>query len=356
MIIPKYARYDRSVLLSCEFLEEFNVSQFPINPFAIIKKEKWGLITYTEMANENNCTIEDTIISLKSKDGFTIYDEENFTIAYNDTQPKKRILFTLLHEIGHIYLNHLIDFEHTTLYRGSLTKSENKVLENEANTFARNVLSPSVFVKQLKNKSNKSLSSYFGISYDAAKTRLELLDSDYQHVENTGIQKRLYSLFYMFHNRYGCRNCEAIVFIRKPTFCPICGKKKLKWGCGEVKYYKYEVHEKNNKVKFCPTCNNEETDIDGDFCQICGKPLINRCDDRGWDNYPSDDGHPCGKSVPSNARYCPYCGNKTTFLNEGILKEWQTEKKEVDEEAIFNYKANQFMNIPDGLDGELPFD
>jgi Zn-dependent peptidase ImmA (M78 family)/rRNA maturation endonuclease Nob1 len=355
MIIPKYARYERSVKLSCEFLEEFDISRFPIDPFAIIENKKWGLLTYSEMAAEYNCTIDDTIISLKSKDGFTIYDGDNFTIAYNDAQPKKRILFTLLHEIGHVYLNHLIDFEHTTLYRGSLTKSENKVLENEANTFARNVLAPATFVRQLKDKTKMSLSRRFGISYPAAETRLELLESDCQRVENAVIRVRLYRLLYMYQYRYGCGNCKAIVFIKSPTFCPICGKKKLKWGGGEVKYRKFEVHEKTNKVKFCPTCNNEETDIEGDFCQICGKPLINRCDDRGWDNYPSDDGRPCGKPVPSNARYCPHCGNKTTFFNDEMLKDWQVERREQDEEETLYNKVDYFMEIPDGIDEELPF-
>ncbi len=351
MIIPKYARYNRSVMLSCEFLEKYNISQFPINPFTIIDNEKWGLITYSELAAEYNCTINDAIISLKSKDGFTIFDDENYTIAYNDTQPKKRILFTLFHEIGHIYLNHLIDFENTTLYRGSLTKSENKVLENEANTFARNVLVPSTFVNLITDKSKKNLSRYFGISYPAAETRLELLEYDWQCVVNIGIQSRLQQLFYKFYYRYGCINCNAIVFIKKPKYCPICGKKNLKWGGGEMKYKKFDTYE-NNKVKICPVCNNEETDMKGEVCQICGNLLVNKCDDRDAGLF--SDG--CGINLPPNARFCPECGNHSTFYNDNILKDWQIEMKEKEESEEFMNKVDQFMNLPDGIDDDsLPF-
>ncbi len=346
MKIPEYARYDYCVMRSCEFLEEFNISHFPINPYKIIETKKWGLITYSEMAENCNCTIKDVINSLKSYDGFTIYDEINYTIAYNDTQPKKRILFTLLHEIGHIYLNHLIDFEHTRLYRGSLTKSENKVLENEANTFARNVLVPSAFVSQLKDKTKMSLSRYFGISYKAAEIRLELLEYDWQCVINTGIQQRLLVLFNQFFYRSGCEECNAVTFIKGVKYCPICGSKKLKWGVEEeVIYESYNTYE-NNKVIKCPICGNEETNIDGLYCQICGVLLVNYCDDRESHGQMLpigfDSDTPCGKPVPVNARYCPYCGSKTTFYNDGLLKSWK-------EDTL------TFMSIPDIGEEELPF-
>ena len=347
MKIPKYARYDYSVKCSCEFLEYFNVSRFPVDPFEIIKSNKWGLITYSEMVEAEKCTIKDVIESLKSFDGFTIYDEINYTIAYNDTQPKKRILFTLFHEIGHIYLNHMIDFEHTQLYRGSLTKSENKILENEAHTFARNALAPSTFVNQLKDKTKKSISGYFGLSYKAAEARLELLEYDWQCVINTGIQPRLQTLFNKFLCRYGCDICNAITFIKGAKYCPICGSKKLKWGAEkEMIYESFNTYE-NNKVIRCPICDNEETDIDGFHCQICGALIINQCDARSnlHLNLPpgyGDEDLPCGEVVPVNARFCPKCGNRTTFMNDGILRPW-------DEKAL------SFMTIPDAIDEELPF-
>ncbi len=63
----------------------------------------------------------------------------------NDTiRSQGRIRFTLMHEIAHILLTHLIDFNETILIRNALTKSKYKILENESNAFARNVLIPAI--------------------------------------------------------------------------------------------------------------------------------------------------------------------------------------------------------------------
>ncbi len=345
MKIPFYARYDYCIDRSCEFLEEFNITQFPVDPFAIIKSNNWGLATYSEMAKEYNCTINDVIVSVKSKDARTIFNGNNYTIAYNDHKPKKRILFTLIHEIGHIYLNHLVDFENTEIYRGGLSKEENKVLENEANTFTRNVLAPATFVELLKDKSKNVLSKYFGLSYPAAKTRLDFLERDIQYIKQSGIQSRLYRIFYKFYYRYGCRNCNAIIVIKNAKYCPICGDKRLRWGDGKMIYTKIDTYE-NNKLKVCPTCQNEETEIEGNYCHICNTLLVNRCDNRYYDSTSSEEMERCGQNLPSNARFCPKCGSPSTFYNDRILKAWNYSERTVD----------KFMDIPDGvMDEGLPF-
>ena len=97
-------------------------------------------------------------------------------------------------------------------------------------------------------------------------------------------------------------------------------------------YPKLETYE-NGKLIECPTCKNEETNIEGNHCQICGDNLVNFCSYGNCANFDP---------LPSNARYCPVCGNKSTFLENGFLNEW-------------NYKEQGFMDIPDGIDEELPF-
>lgn len=81
--------------------------------------------------------------------------------------------------------------------------------------------------------------------------------------------------------------------------------------------------KENGMAATCPCCGNEETLDEGEYCHICGELLINRCengifdDDGKWvDNCR---GH---KALPGNARYCPYCGGKTTFFKNGVLKAW----------------------------------
>ena len=143
MKIPQYARYEYCNKRACDFLEEFHIKSFPIDVESIIHQKNWGFVKYSELMKEFNCSRTRVIHILGSKDGFTIWDESNYTISYNDDPSfGDRTRFTLMHEIGHIYLHHLTDFEATKLYRGSLTKQENKILENEANAFARNVLVP----------------------------------------------------------------------------------------------------------------------------------------------------------------------------------------------------------------------
>ena len=98
-------------------------------------------------------------------------------------------------------------------------------------------------------------------------------------------------------------------------------------------YPKLETYD-DGKLKECPICQNEETDIDGEHCIICGIPLVNICSNED-----------CAyQHLPSNARYCPICGSKTTFYQNGILKAW-------------NYNENGFMEVPEPpfIDEELPF-
>jgi len=346
MKVPKYARYDYCVIKAYEFLNEFSIVDYPIDAFKIITKMKWGILKYSELADKFNCSIEDVIKCLGSEDGFTIYDGYNYTIAYNDLRkPKNRILFTLFHEIGHIYLQHLIDFEATRLYRGALTKDENKVLENESNAFARNVLAPAVIIMYFNDRSAKYLASKFGITKRAAEARLDLLEADIISINHCNIISKAQDIFNNYFYKRLCKRCGHYFILQNAKYCPICGSTKLKNERGENMIYKSLDTYQNRKLKICPKCGNEETNIEGIYCQICGVLLINYCDDRTLGNAFPDDYEPCGAEVPVNARYCPKCGSRTTFYNDGLLEDWQVEKNKYerllsdiipDEELPFN--------------------
>lgn len=339
MKIPTYARYDYCAQKACEFLEEFNIISYPIDVEKIIYQQKWGLTPYSLLMKEFNCDREKVIRCLRSKDGYTQFDGINYSIAYNDDPmlgDRKR--FTLMHEIGHIYLNHLKDFDITLLYRGSLSNAENKVLENEANAFARNVLAPVSMYLTLKNKSINNISSTFGISLSAAETRKNFIHKDIELIKNLELAQKFMLVYYRFMNKQKCSVCNTQFFF-KHKYCPICGSKNtLERGDGNnMKYPLLETH-KNNKLKECPICGNEETYIEGEHCQICGTNLINRCTNT---NYEHSD------YLPTNARYCPICGYQSSFLHNGILKAWNHTKTR----SI----SDGFLNIPDCIDEELPF-
>lgn len=343
MKIPAYARYDYCNQRACEFLEENNICSFPFDVKRIIHNSGWGLVTYSELMHQFSCDRNTVIRCLGSEDGYTQLDDVNYCIAYNDEGwLGDRIRFTLMHEIGHIYLRHLADFEATRLYRGSLTKQENKVLENEANAFARNVLVPTAMLQRLKNKSASNISNHFGITLAAAQTRLNFFYEDNRINKQNGTSSRLYTIFYNFYYKKKCTTCGYFIISKSIKYCPICGNKTLQWGESEMKYPVKIKLDENSKAVCCPKCDNEEVSPDGNYCHICGTYLINECT-----NYDGNYLEGCGRLAASNARYCIYCGAPTTFLQNGILKPWD-----------FKENYNTFMSLPDTLDSEdepLPF-
>lgn len=156
-------------------------------------------------------------------------------------------------------------------------------------------------------------------------------------------------IFYLYHDfiyKRKCKHCGAGIIQRYGKYCPICGQKNsLQWRDGDnMKYSLLETYE-NGKLKECPTCHNEITNIEGDFCQICGNNLVNRCINDECSNT---------SPLPSNARYCPQCGFQSSFYNNNLLKAWDYKEPP--------FVPDGFMHIPDPeepvfpeIDEELPF-
>ena len=319
MNFPSYSRYDYCVSCACDFLEAYNIDTYPINLFKIIDESPYALVPYSDIMKQFNCSIDLVIKKLKSDEGRTVYYDGIYTIAYNDvTKSPGRILFTLAHELGHICLNHMIDFSITEMPKSSnehnMQRYQYKLLEREANAFARNILVPIPLYYYLKTKDAYSLQIHFGISYDAAIARIDLVTKDYQCSKKLGLYNRFMKIYSAFMDKKKCNNCEAGIIQHQGDYCPICGSKNtLQWGDGDkMKYPLLESHE-NGKVKECPICHNEETDIDGVYCQICSQKLINMCTNNSCDNYDR---------LPTNARFCPKCGGESTFLKSKILYTW----------------------------------
>lgn len=88
-------------------------------------------------------------------------------------------------------------------------------------------------------------------------------------------------------------------------------------------YKKIRVNE-NGKALVCPHCDNEEL-TQGDYCMICGCNIINRCADTPDHNESSVIVKTCRTVLPGNARYCPKCGNESTFYQKGWLRDWRSE-------------------------------
>ena len=322
----------------------------PVKIGAIIRSyDDIKLITYSSQVKKRGITYKELIISAETQDSYVVYShsKKKYCIYYNDIDlsimSSNRVRWNLAHELGHVLLKHheLCSKEkllRSDIFLDNIDDDNYKIAENEANYFAQLILVPHVVLLGFKIKTRKHIKDLCKISDKAAKRRY------YEFIEwksNINAQDEydscIFHFYFNFIYKRKCKNCGAGIIQRYGKHCPICGSKNtLEWGDGDTMKYPILDTYENGKLKECPNCGNEETNIEGDFCQICGQKIINHCS-----NYD------CTNDVlPSNARYCPVCGDRSTFYNLGYLKDW-------------NYKessSSEFWDsIPDGIDEELPF-
>ncbi len=142
-------------------LRECGVNTLPVCLQKITEKKQWIPVEYA-VARRSGLEIPSP-----SEDGCTIVREaENtreYIILYNERDPRRRIRWTLAHEIGHIALGHL------ELRPGD--RPEKRVLEAEANYFAKNLLAPMAVIARAGAMDRETIASLCDISLEAAAYR-----------------------------------------------------------------------------------------------------------------------------------------------------------------------------------------
>jgi len=63
----------------------------------------------------------------------------------------------------------------------------------------------------------------------------------------------------------------------------------------------------------CPNCGYSEHISGAHFCQNCGIELLNFCTNPNCETneLPSEE----YQAIPHDAKYCPYCGEKSTYYD-----------------------------------------
>jgi len=326
--VPSYIRKKFVANKVYSFLLESKITELPIDIKELCFYHDWPLHPYTSVAKHQSRSLEFVRKKLRSKDGKAYkLGTDHYEIFYDNTKPSVRQRFTIMHEIGHIVLGHLDDFNGIN---NSLTKYEYKILEGEANLFASLTLAPPSILQRLGFMSDAPLIRRFcNISSEASRYASERTEAQIRALFPSHMSQTLITLFHDYIHRKHCRVCKGafISELEKPH-CPYCGSKAIYWGrkSNMSKIYEGIEVDETSKALVCPICENNELQ-DGDFCPICSISVVNQCGKMSLDtdfhgnSWPT----PCPVSLKGNYRYCPQCGGKSTFLINGLLKTWKGE-------------------------------
>ena len=328
-------------------LNHANVPYLPVDVKKICKSYDFiRLIPFSVQMRHRNMTYEEVLTQCQTRDACADYyaSKSKYIIYYNDVDKitfikSNRYRWSIAHELGHILLNHHKISDKTRIFRFNLSDEEYNQFEEEADYFAQLLLVPHAALLGFKISASNELQIMCKISSPASRRRYyEFVEwKSYVNAEDE-YDKKIFHYYFSFIFKRKCKRCNAGIIQRYGKYCPICSSKNtLEWGDGNKMIYPLLGTHENGKLIECPNCSNEDTDIEGEYCQICGECLVNRCTNEECKNT---------EILPSNARYCPICGKKSLFYQNNLLKAWDYRNIN---------SSNTFMDIPDGIDEELPF-
>ncbi|ARF66716.1 hypothetical protein B7C51_01165 [Paenibacillus larvae subsp. pulvifaciens] len=286
--------------------------------------------TYSWFGKDSGKSIDEVCSFAHSNEGCCYYksDVGQYIILYNDTVKNKgRIRWTVAHELGHFILKHNEITDKTVLARSSLTQTEYETFEKEADCFARSLLAPQSVLLALERLALSDVKELCNLSKEASINTLKFLNEGVKLGRKFDPNDALVKLFSDFifakNNEHQCRNCKCVFIFSNPSYCPVCGSKKLKRKKGGT-YMKYNgfTLDENGRALRCPKCDNEEIS-NGEYCKICGVNIVNRCANRYFDVCTGEEIINCSELAEGNARYCVHCGHKTTFFEKSLLDDWE---------------------------------
>lgn len=153
-----YGKYKDARNASWQCILDFNINKLPVMVTDIIKK------------SESIRLFKDSDVHMleEGESGKTILHNGFFEIVYRDTEPSYRCRFTISHELGHIFLGHLLI--NTPVYRTFAVRDD---LESSANIFARDLLAPACVLHELHATTAEEIAKVCNISISAAVVRSE---------------------------------------------------------------------------------------------------------------------------------------------------------------------------------------
>ena len=180
-----YGKYKNARNASWQCILDYKINKLPVMVTDIIAKSDNTRIYKNSDVNKLQI----------GESGKTIFHNNIFEIVYNDTENSRRCRFTIAHELGHIFLGHLLI--NTPEYKTFAIREDN---ESEANVFARDLLAPACVLHELKVFTARDIANLCNISLEAATYRekrmreLEMRNAWYLHP----MEKQVYNQFETF--------------------------------------------------------------------------------------------------------------------------------------------------------------
>lgn len=291
------------------------------------------LVPYSKHMKKFKLSYEEMVLFAGSYDACTDYHttKDRYIIFYNDIDETRlksnRYRWNIAHELGHVCLKHLITYDQTKVYRSTLSKKVYDELEMEADCFAAYFLVPHVGLYVSHIITQNELKSICKISAAAAITRYSDYIAWYKQNNKPSKwdyhDKSLSKTYIKAKARKGCHICNYIIYDNFIKYCPICGS-HLNYTLEEkmAKYPGVEL-DQYNRPEECFNCNNEEHLPNATFCMICGEKIINTCTNEDHCSHVNE-------AFPGNARFCPYCGSKSTYFEKGYLAEFDISEARIE--------------------------
>lgn len=309
------------------------------------------LIPYKTMMDLCGISYEEMLDFAGTADAFTDYSarSDSYIIYYNDIDASRmssnRYRWNIAHELGHVALGHHKKYKESRIFRNEISKELYEEIEEEANMFAAYILVPHIVISCVADKHHIGISKLCKVSGAAAVRRFDAIQAWSRRNRAEAYDLELLGFFsrYVEKNSYSksvkdwldthraCKKCSSALG-RFTNFCEVCGD-PIQWHYklkGDIMEYPgIELDEEDRAIE-CPVCHNTELYAKGQFCMICGNSLVNLCSEAQEPYSPS-----CQNTepLPGNARYCPFCGSESTFLQRGILLRWDGTSEEPDDDV-----------------------
>lgn len=200
--IPRAPRFSLAKRTADQFLIDHKIARLPFKPVCALLDIGCRIRTYSKLADLNNTTIKDVIKVMGSKDGRTVlWGQNQYIVFINDRiETPDRIRWTLAHELSHIILHHLEDYNARQTWLA--TPEEIGVLDSEANACASELMSPACVLYSIGCCDRDTIHETCDISYEAAGIRQNLFDKiDIYKLNRT--EQKLLPQFSEYMSDYG---------------------------------------------------------------------------------------------------------------------------------------------------------